>query len=130
MTTGSLQWEEEFPAMKTGFSLWELLHRENPVLALYGIAVQWVLYGENLYIRVSSTEPPSSFEIKSFMYIMQNLGLSKPLCTVQMMGWQKKRSGLVLFLLASMEPEILPEMIEWGTLCITDLFQNKSVAYF
>ena len=25
---------------------------------------------------------------------------------------------------------ILPEIIEWGTLCITDLFQNKSVAYF
>ena len=27
-------------------------------------------------------------------------------------------------------PEILPEMIEWGPLCIIDLFQNKSVAYF
>ena len=26
--------------------------------------------------------------------------------------------------------EILPEMIEWGPLCITDLFQNKSLAYF
>ena len=26
--------------------------------------------------------------------------------------------------------EILPEMIEWGPLCITDLFHNKSVAYF
>ena len=40
MNTGSLQWEQEgFPVMKTGFSLWELLHRENPVLALYWIAV-------------------------------------------------------------------------------------------
>ena len=27
-------------------------------------------------------------------------------------------------------PEILPEMFAWGPLCITDLFQNKSVAYF
>jgi hypothetical protein len=26
--------------------------------------------------------------------------------------------------------EILPEIIEWDPLCITDLFQNKSVAYF
>ena len=34
--------------MKTGFSLWELLHRENPVLALYGIAV-------NLYSIVAAT---------------------------------------------------------------------------
>ena len=25
--------------------------------------------------------------------------------------------------------EILPEMIEFGPLCITDLFQNNSVAY-
>ena len=31
------------PVMKTGFSLWEKLHRENPVLALYGIAVHWNL---------------------------------------------------------------------------------------
>ena len=29
-----------------------------------------------------------------------------------------------------LKSEILPEMIEWGPLCITDLFQNKSVAYF
>ena len=35
MNTGSLQWEQGFPVMKTGFSLWELVHRENPVLALY-----------------------------------------------------------------------------------------------
>jgi hypothetical protein len=42
MNTGSLQWEEGFPVMKTGFSLWELLHRENPVLTLYGIAVCWL----------------------------------------------------------------------------------------
>ena len=26
--------------------------------------------------------------------------------------------------------EILPKMIKWGPLCTTDLFQNKSVAYF
>ena len=35
INTGSLQWEQGFPVMKTGFSLWELVHRENPVLALY-----------------------------------------------------------------------------------------------
>jgi hypothetical protein len=28
------------------------------------------------------------------------------------------------------KPETLPETIESGTLCKTDLFQNKSVAYF
>ena len=28
------------------------------------------------------------------------------------------------------QPETLPETIESGPLCITDLFQNKSVAYF
>jgi hypothetical protein len=28
------------------------------------------------------------------------------------------------------ESETLPETIESGPLCITDLFQNKSVAYF
>ena len=27
-------------------------------------------------------------------------------------------------------PETLPETIESGPLCITDLFQNKPVAYF
>jgi hypothetical protein len=27
-------------------------------------------------------------------------------------------------------PEILPEIIEGGPLCITDLFQNKYVAYY
>ena len=27
-------------------------------------------------------------------------------------------------------PETLPETIESGPLCIKDLFQNKSVAYF
>ena len=26
--------------------------------------------------------------------------------------------------------DILPEMIEYGPLCIADLFQNKFVAYF
>jgi hypothetical protein len=31
----SVQWEEGFPVMKTCFFLWELLHRENPVLALF-----------------------------------------------------------------------------------------------
>ena len=31
---------------------------------------------------------------------------------------------------ARQQAEILPEMIEWGPLCITDLFQKKSVAYF
>ena len=31
---------------------------------------------------------------------------------------------------ARQQAEILPEMIEWGPLCITDLFQNKSAAYF
>jgi hypothetical protein len=35
MNTGSLQWEKGFPVMKTWFSLWELLHWENPVLALF-----------------------------------------------------------------------------------------------
>ena len=28
------------------------------------------------------------------------------------------------------DPETLPETIESGPLCITDLFQNKSAAYF
>ena len=28
------------------------------------------------------------------------------------------------------KPETLPETIKSGPLCITDLFQNKSVAYF
>ena len=36
--TGSLQCEQVSPVMKTGFSL-----GENPVLALYGIAVQPIL---------------------------------------------------------------------------------------
>jgi hypothetical protein len=39
INTGSLQWEDGFPVMKIGFSLWELLRRENPVLTLYRIAV-------------------------------------------------------------------------------------------
>ena len=30
----------------------------------------------------------------------------------------------------SLYAEILLEMIEWGPLCITDLFLNKFVAYF
>ena len=29
-----------------------------------------------------------------------------------------------------LHPEIVPEIIEWGPLCIADLFQNKSVACF
>ena len=29
-----------------------------------------------------------------------------------------------------LQSETLPETIESGPLCITDLFQNKSVAYF
>jgi hypothetical protein len=29
-----------------------------------------------------------------------------------------------------LDPETLPETIESGPLCITDLFQDKSVAYF
>ena len=33
--TGSLKEEEGFHVMKKGFSLWEKLHRENPVMALY-----------------------------------------------------------------------------------------------
>ena len=33
-------------------------------------------------------------------------------------------------LTSKVRAEILLEMIEWGPLCITDLFQNKSVAYF
>jgi hypothetical protein len=32
---GSLQLEQGFPVMKTGFSLCGKLHRENPVLTLY-----------------------------------------------------------------------------------------------
>ena len=42
-------------------------------------------------------------------------------------------SNLVLKLILSVDalvPETLPETIESGPLCITDLFQNKSVAYF
>ena len=46
MNTGSLQWEQEFPVMKTDFSLWELVKISTqgkpcsgPILALYGIAV-------------------------------------------------------------------------------------------
>ena len=31
MKTGTLQWEQGFPVMKTGFSLWELTHREFPM---------------------------------------------------------------------------------------------------
>ena len=31
---------------------------------------------------------------------------------------------------SNMKPETLAETIEPGPLCITDLFQNKSVAYF
>ena len=42
--------------------------------------------------------------------------------------WTKKKAMLKKLLFA-MEAEILPEMIEWGHLCITDLFQNKPVAY-
>ena len=30
----------------------------------------------------------------------------------------------------AVQPETLPETTESGPLCITDLFQNKSVAYF
>ena len=35
MNTGSLQWEQGFPVIKQGFPCENLLHRENPVLALY-----------------------------------------------------------------------------------------------
>ena len=31
MKTGTLQLEQGFPVMQTGFSLWELAHREFPV---------------------------------------------------------------------------------------------------
>ena len=34
------------------------------------------------------------------------------------------------FLESSAIAEILPEIIEWGPPCITELFQNNSVAYF
>ena len=36
--------------MKTGFSLWELLHSENPVLALYGIAVYAIFNFKIIFI--------------------------------------------------------------------------------
>ena len=40
MKTGTLQWEQGFPVMKTGFSLWELTYREFPVsLTGFGFAV-------------------------------------------------------------------------------------------
>ena len=35
MNTGSMQWEQGFPVMRTEFSICRKLHRENPVLALY-----------------------------------------------------------------------------------------------
>ena len=43
MNTGSLQWDQGFPVIKTGFFLWEFTTqgkaRSDPVLALNGIAV-------------------------------------------------------------------------------------------
>jgi hypothetical protein len=44
-------------------------------------------------------------------------------------GLQPK-SELYVKALAVCYAEILSEMIEWGPLCTTDLFKNKSVAYF
>ena len=43
MKTGSLQWEQGPPVMKTDFSLWEKVHRENPAPALYWpcTGLQW-----------------------------------------------------------------------------------------
>ena len=42
--TGNLQWEQGFPVMKAGFSLWELTYREFPVsLRGFGFTVQQCL---------------------------------------------------------------------------------------
>jgi hypothetical protein len=43
--TGTLQWEQGFPVMKTGFSLWDLTHREFPVSYTgFGFAVHFVIW--------------------------------------------------------------------------------------
>ena len=43
MKTGTLQWEQGFLVMKTGFSLWELTYGEFPVsLTGFGFAVHWI----------------------------------------------------------------------------------------
>ena len=42
----------------------------------------------------------------------------------------KDRLHVVRIFMDQTLPEILPEIIESGPLCVTNLFQDKSVAYF
>jgi hypothetical protein len=50
MKTGTLQFEQGFPVMKTGFSLWELANREFPVSYTgFGFAVFEKVWGQILH---------------------------------------------------------------------------------
>ena len=65
MNTGSLQWEEGFPVMKTGFSLWELLHREKtgPVRDCSAHILEDLSQSEN----VSEIKPPLRLTISDIL---------------------------------------------------------------
>ena len=69
-------------------------------------------------------------------YLGQNLTNSKSYLVLRSVICQKiamfeQLNNQISFgLKIKFDPETLPETIESGPLCITDLFQNKSAAYF
>ena len=89
-----------------------------------------------------------SNNIKSYLYYAMLLGtlhhlkktsfiLIKPVRTMlicsprsRLLAGETMKNPPRTVTVKQVKPEILPEMIEWGPLCITDLFPNKFVAYF
>ena len=50
MKTGTLQWGQGFPVIKTGFSLWELIYREFPV-SIQGLGLHFAVREETKFIQ-------------------------------------------------------------------------------